>query len=1094
MADSDYNRNLIETSLDPFMAVSPDGRITDVNKATELITGLVREKLIGTMFFEYFTNTRKAEEGFLTVLREGTVRDYYLEIMHLDKRVTPVLFNASVYRDAAGNVIGVFAAARDITELKRAEERLKKELDGRNALLEFVEKAPLLSGKELYDFALDLAVHLTGSKIGFFHIISEDQKEITLTTWNSAAVKNCASVYNDHYPLEQAGNWVDCVRQKRHVIYNDFQMSPNRKGLPEGHSEVRRFMSIPVFEGDKVHLIFGVGNKIEEYGESDAIQIQLVAKELQKILNQRRADQALQESEEKYRSRYEESFDGLYVTSPEGRILDMNKKGIAMFGYETKEEILSLDLQKDVYAYPPDRNRILAMVNARGTAEYDVVVKKKNGEKMTTHCSLTAVRNSMGEITSYRGIIRDVTEIRHAEETLKRSEKEKAILNRIASIFLTIPDEAMYGEVLAVILEAMASKYGIFGFIGDKGDLVIPSLTKNVWNECQVPEKNVVFPTETWGNSIWGHAIREKRTFVSSGPFSIPAGHIQIDQFLTTPIIFGQNVIGLLSVANKGERYVNDEVGLLEQIAAYIAPILNARLQRDAQEKKRKGAEVALSESEDKYRLLIAKAGEAIFILQDETIKFPNPMTLEMMGYSEEELLETFFIDIIHSEDRSKVLEKHLTLTKREDVYFPYLFRIVRKDGGVMWAELNTTPITWENRPGVLCFLRDVTEEKRLESQFIQAQKMEAVGQLAGGIAHDLNNLLTPIIGYVEIALLHLSQEDPLFCDMEQVLAAGSRAKDLTKQLLAFSRKQTLDLKVLKLDDVIADISKMLRRLIKENIDIKYKRDPLLKCVRADVSQMQQVIINLVVNANDAMPDGGTLVIETANVTLTSEHCETHAGISPGTYAMLSVTDTGHGMDDKTLRQIFEPFFTTKVAGKGTGLGLATVYGIVKQHGGNICAFSEPGRGSTFKMYLPAVDEAPDMAGRKREISFLKGSETVLIVEDEDIVRNLAKRILEANGYKVILMESPADAILFVERNQVRIDILLTDVIMPQINGRELYDKINILRPGIKVLFMSGYPADIIAHHSFLDEGVHFMQKPFSIELLTLKIREVLDA
>jgi PAS domain S-box-containing protein/putative nucleotidyltransferase with HDIG domain len=335
--------------------------------------------------------------------------------------------------------MGIF---RDITERKRAEERLRKEAERGIMLLELYEKAPLLTEKQLYDYVLDQAVRLTDSAIGFFHLVSDDQKTVILTTWNKEALKNCTASHATHYSIDRAGNWVDCVRLKRPVIYNDFAVSPNQKGLPEGHSPVRRFMSIPVMEGDKVRIIFGVGNKAEKYEDHDVVQIQLVASELQKLVRQRRAEEALRQSEEKYRTIFEESFDGLFITSPEGKILDINRKGVMMFGYDTKEEMLLLDLAKDVYADPTVRQRILAMVNAQGSAEYEIEVKKKNGERMITYCSLTAVKDEKGVITSYRGIIRDVTERKQAEA-------------KMAMLYQKVKEEAEVSDALLSIVEAL---------------------------------------------------------------------------------------------------------------------------------------------------------------------------------------------------------------------------------------------------------------------------------------------------------------------------------------------------------------------------------------------------------------------------------------------------------------------------------------------------------------------------------------------------------------------------------------------------------------------------------------------------------------
>jgi len=389
---------------------------------------------------------------------------------------------------------------------------------------------------------------------------------------------------------------------------------------------------------------------------------------------------------------------------------------------------------------------------------------------------------------------------------------------------------------------------------------------------------------------------------------------------------------------------------------------------------------------------------------------------------------------------------------------------------------------------------RDVTEQRHLEEQFRQSQKMEAVGQLAGGIAHDFNNLLTAILGNTQLLLRELPPGDAMHGDVEEIRKASERAASLTRQLLAYSRRQMLQPEVLDLNVVMAEMDKMLRRLIGEHIDLVAVFAPDLGRVRADPNQIEQVIVNLAVNARDAMPDGGKLTIATANVDLDETFAQAHLGSVPGSYAMLSVTDTGVGMDATVRAHLFEPFFTTKEVGKGTGLGLATVYGIVKQSGGYISVSSEPGHGSSFKIYLPRIATPAEPPAGAPKGGPAPGSETVLVVEDEPAVLTLSRRALESQGY-VVLAASDADAALrVVERHGGMIHLLLTDVVMPGLSGRELADRLSAQRPGIRVLYMSGYPGDAVVQHGTLPLGSAFLQKPFSPDGLARKVRDVLDA
>ena len=386
-------------------------------------------------------------------------------------------------------------------------------------------------------------------------------------------------------------------------------------------------------------------------------------------------------------------------------------------------------------------------------------------------------------------------------------------------------------------------------------------------------------------------------------------------------------------------------------------------------------------------------------------------------------------------------------------------------------------------------------ERKNLEEQLVQAQKLEAVGRLAGGIAHDFNNLLTAIIGYAQLALGRLQPDDPLRRRVEEIKKAGDRAASLTRQLLAFSRKQVMQPKVIDLNSVVAELERMLVRMIGEDIEMRTMLQPDLGNVKADPGQMEQVIMNLVLNARDAMPAGGKLTIETANGYLDETYAQQHVAVLPGAYVMLAVSDNGAGIDEETQQHIFEPFFTTKEVGKGTGLGLSTAYGIVKQSGGNIWVYSEPGKGTTFKIYLPRVDEAADEYKHPvATVDLPQGTETILLVEDEEMVLKVARESLMTCGYRVLEATSGKDALLICEQHRETIHLLLTDVVMPEVSGREVANRLLSLHPEMRILYMSGYADNAIVHHGVLDEGTNFIEKPFGPDALALKVRSVLDA
>ena len=421
----------------------------------------------------------------------------------------------------------------------------------------------------------------------------------------------------------------------------------------------------------------------------------------------------------------------------------------------------------------------------------------------------------------------------------------------------------------------------------------------------------------------------------------------------------------------------------------------------------------------------------------------------------------------------------------------------VRKDGTTFWNLLALSPVL-DADGRVANFIgvqTDVTERRRLQAQFLQAQKMEAVGRLAGGIAHDFNNVLSVILSYAELIAADLKPDEPLRADIEEIQTAGARAMELTRQLLAFSRQQVLETKVLDLSQVLAKMEKLLDRLLGADITLTMLPSSGLGSVKADPSQIEQVVMNLAVNARDAMPRGGELTIETENVDLDDEYATTHHDVRPGAYVMLAVTDTGVGMDQKTQARIFEPFFTTKELGKGTGLGLATVFGIVKQSGGHIWVYSEPDHGTTFKVYFPRVRGAAD--SRPAEAPPTESgrvSETILLVEDDDQVRVITQNILRRRGYVVLVASNGGEALLACEKHGARIHLLLTDVVLPRMSGRQLAERLAPMRPEMRVLFMSGYTDDAILQHGVLDSGVAFLQKPLTPMALTRKVREVLDA
>ncbi|GEM_PF-1675426 len=511
----------------------------------------------------------------------------------------------------------------------------------------------------------------------------------------------------------------------------------------------------------------------------------------------------------------------------------------------------------------------------------------------------------------------------------------------------------------------------------------------------------------------------------------------------------------------------------------------------------RKRAEKALRESEERYRRLVEVSPYAIFITRRHRIVFMNQACYRLLkATSPDQIIGRSPFDFFDPEDDSAVIDafrralgegRHLPLIER---------RILCLDGTVITAELAVSPLTDHASAAMQVILHDITERKHLEERVRQANKMEAVGQLAGGVAHDFNNMLTIIAGHGDLLAEDSTLTDDQRRSIEQIRQACIRASSLTAQLLAFSRRQVMQPKVLNLNDVVANMEPMLRPLVGEHITLFTVLSPGLGHVRADPNQLEQVLINLTMNARDAMPDGGTLTVETGGCDLDED------GISrqrldarPGRYVSLRVADTGVGMDEDTLARIFEPFFTTKPKGKGTGLGLSTVYGIIKQSGGSIGVRSRPGQGASFTIYLPRVEEpaCAEITDTESPGAF-EGTETVLVAEDEPGVRSLVHASLRLKGYTVLEAGNGTEALALAERHSGPIHLLLTDVIMPQMNGRELSERLKARRPGLKVLFMSGYTDDAVLRHGVVTEDLQFIQKPFTPSALAGKMRTVLDA
>jgi PAS domain S-box-containing protein len=782
---------------------------------------------------------------------------------------------------------------------------------------------------------------------------------------------------------------------------------------------------------------------------------------------------ALRESDEKYRRIIENSVVGFFQSTPEGRFLHVNPAFARMVHYESPEDFVSsiTDIAMQYYANPEDREKYKALMVEKGHVEnFQFKVRCKDGSEIWVSNSTWAYFDENGEITSYEGLVVDVTEQKRAEEALRASER------RLGQIIEFLPDATfaidIHGNV-TIWNRAMELLTGIKASdILGKGDYLYA-----------VPFYGKPRPV------LIDMVITEDREMASSYVSFYEEGDRLISETYLDNFMGG----GPTWLWNTASPLYNPK----EQIVGAIESI------RDIT--KRKWAEEALRKSEEKYRELVAALPQAVF--ESDTngcVRYVNDITYEMFGYDSSKFSPGKYniTEMIAPEDRERMqLDVKNILSTGKSSSPEYL--ALRKDGSKFPVQVYPTRIMHEGIPaGIRGIILDISEHKRaeeerekLQSQLIQAQKMESVGRLAGGVAHDFNNMLGIILGHTEMILDALDPGQPLYSNLTEIQQAAERSVELTKQLLAFARKQTITPRVLDLNETVESILKMLRRLIGEDIDLVWQPGKNLWPIKMDSTQIDQILANLCSNARDAISDVGEITIETKNIVLQDDDCiEPSPWLVPGEYVLLTVSDDGMGIKKKDLENIFDPFFTTKEVGKGTGLGLPMVYGIVKQNSGFINVYSEVGEGTICRIYLPRHVEEPEAQAEPLEADTITGGdETVLLVEDEPILLKMGKAMLEKLGYRVLSAVSPTQAIKLAEKYPHDIDLLITDIVMPGMNGRDMAARIKALYPKLKCLFMSGYTANVVAHRGVLEEGLHFMQKPFSMEALAKKTRETLE-
>ncbi len=1140
-------RNIFESFEDIYYQTDQNGIITIISPSVFRISGWKPEEVIGqptTLFFEVPEDRSLLMKS---LAEQGYVRDYELTLIKRDGSRAIASLATHLLYDASGVTTGTAGSLRDISERKRAEETLK---ENERRLSTLTSNLPGMAYRCLNDrdwtmeFVSEGCIELTGYKpaelvnnrrISYADLIHPEDRELVWDSVQAGVQKK--DKYRLSYRITTADGKIKWVWEQGQGVFSEsgellalegfitditerkqseaalleselflketqknariggWKANPHTNYL-EWTEGVYDILEIPrdykpgLTEGAKYYsfehipLIKKKLSDCFEKGEPFSVEVESITETgkrlwtevrgfapksdgersfimgtFQDITEHKRTEAAQRQSEERYRTILEEMDDGYQEVDLAGNFTFVNEAFLRIFGY-SRHEIMGMNfslyaaeekIAKKVYrAY----NQMFKTGIPIKSFEWEI--KRKDGVRRTIEFYASLLRDANDLPTGFRGIVRDITDRRQVEEALRQSE-----------------------ERYRTILDEMEEGYDELDLAGNIIFINDAFLQISGYNKDELLGSNfsLYSAEKDSANKIY-HAFNQ---IYKTG---IPLNNFEWD-----------------AKRKDGEtRTLDLYASVLKD--AHNRPIGFRNIVRDITDRKRAAEELR---KEKEFSQTLVQSSPIFFVAISPTGKtiMMNDTLLQALGYTRDEVVGMDYLaTFVPESDRealSQVFEQ-LTRLKKNTLNENY---ILAKDGRRLLVEWHGRNVFKEAGEydyffGVGIDITDrrraAEEQEKLQAQLTQAHKMESVGRLAGGVAHDFNNMLGVILGRAEIAMMKTDPAQQSYKDLQEIRKAAERSAELTRQLLAFARKQTIAPKVLDLNEVVEGMLKMIRRLIGEDIDLVWLPDAAIWTIKMDATQIDQILANLCVNARDAISGVGKVTIETGVAIFDADYCANNPGFVPGDYVLLALSDNGSGMDKDTMDKLFEPFFTTKGVGKGTGLGLATVYGIVKQNNGFINVYSEPGQGTTFRIYLPRhMGKAEQLRTDDLADTAASGNETILLAEDEPAILEMTTLMLQHLGYNVLQAGTPGEAIRLAGEHRGNIHLLMTDVVMPEMNGRDLARNILSLYPDIKRLFMSGYTANTIAHQGVLDDGVHFIQKPFSLSNLAAKLRETLD-